>query len=73
MKLALTLVAIVGVTGIIWLCTLCDPHKYQTCIQSHQYPITTYVKSGNMLIPITTWQTVCDKWIGPENPECCKD
>ena len=31
-----------------------------TCIQSHKESVTTYVKSGEVMVPIATWHDVCD-------------
>jgi hypothetical protein len=32
------------------------------CTQSHERPITTYVQSGKVLIPITSYERVCDTY-----------
>ena len=32
------------------------------CMDSHTIPITTYVKSGSVMVPITTYHRVCDEY-----------
>jgi len=32
------------------------------CMDSHVVPITTYVKSGNVMVPITNYHRVCDEY-----------
>lgn len=33
-----------------------------TCAASHREPVTTYDRSGNVMVPITSYQRVCDSY-----------
>lgn len=44
-----------------------DPHMSLNktewvCMNSRTIPVTTYVKSGNVMVPITSYQKVCDQY-----------
>lgn len=33
-----------------------------TCTQSHERALTTYVQSGSVMVPLTTYSKECDQW-----------
>ena len=54
-------VTVVGALGIHdW-----SKHRHETCTSSHQeYVPPTYVKSGNVLVPVGGgMENVCDHWV----------
>lgn len=42
-----------------------DDTDYGQCLVSHAEPYTTFVKSGNTMMPITSQHIVCDQWEYP--------
>ena len=32
------------------------------CTQSQQIPTTIYIKTGEVMVPMTTYNTVCNQW-----------
>jgi hypothetical protein len=40
-----------------------DPHANEKCVDTQTFPKTYYIQSGNMLIPITSYEEVCVKWV----------
>lgn len=36
--------------------------KHWACTNMQRIPITTYVKSGNVMVPMTTYSNECHEW-----------
>lgn len=62
--MVLAVVALMSVIGILyWI--FGDHTDYGQCLNSHAEPYTTFVKSGNVMVPINSQHIVCDQWEFP--------
>ncbi len=37
----------------------CDERE---CLQSHKIPVTYYIQTGKVLVPVITWVDFCDEY-----------
>jgi hypothetical protein len=62
-----TIAIILAIGGVFFVlhAIFGDDTDYGQCLVSHADPYTTFVKSGNTMIPITSQHIVCDQWEYP--------